>query len=102
MHQRLFDAELALTDLARFAHVIGGLALPAGHRDAGRHALAALAADDLPAARQAADTLLTRCGLVIGSRVLRTEHSGTGESSFSMRTARHSGGFRSPSCPMES
>jgi uncharacterized membrane protein YccC len=59
LHQRIFDAELAVTNLARFAQVIGGLALPPGHRAAARHALAALAADDLPAARQAADTLLT-------------------------------------------
>ncbi|MDT5260312.1 MAG: hypothetical protein QOD10_5392, partial [Mycobacterium sp.] len=73
LHQRIFDAELAVTNLVRFAQVIGGLALPPGHRDAARHALAALAADDLPAARQAADTLLTLTSAESDSPAVRAE-----------------------------
>jgi uncharacterized membrane protein YccC len=47
LHQRLFDAELALTNLARFADTLAGAALPDGHADLIGQALAALAEGDL-------------------------------------------------------
>ncbi len=51
LHQRLFDAELALTNIARFAGTMSGLALPAAQRAEIRQALIAVVARDAQAAR---------------------------------------------------
>jgi uncharacterized membrane protein YgaE (UPF0421/DUF939 family) len=58
LHQRLFDVELALTNIARFAPAMARLDLPAGHRDEVRAALAAIVAGD-PAAAKAHAARLT-------------------------------------------
>jgi uncharacterized membrane protein YgaE (UPF0421/DUF939 family) len=58
MHQRLFDVELALTNLARFAQAMGRLELPADERDHVRRALLALIARDADAADSEARQLI--------------------------------------------
>jgi hypothetical protein len=58
LHQRLFDVELALTNIARFAPVMARLDLPVGLRDEARRALAAIVAGD-PAAAKAHAVSLT-------------------------------------------
>ncbi len=50
-HQRLFDVELALTNVARFAQAMGHLEVPADQRQQARLALAALVGRDTAAAK---------------------------------------------------
>jgi hypothetical protein len=58
LHQRLFDVELALTNIARFAESMGRLDLPADQCAEVRLALQAIAGSDLAGARQHAENLL--------------------------------------------
>jgi uncharacterized membrane protein YgaE (UPF0421/DUF939 family) len=58
LHQRLFDVEVALTNLARFAPSLARLDLPPAHRAPIRAALRAIADDDAPAAKSHAHQLL--------------------------------------------
>jgi len=58
LHQRLFDVELALTNIARFAQPMARLDLPAAQCTDVRLALQAIAAGDLVGARQHAENLL--------------------------------------------
>jgi uncharacterized membrane protein YccC len=57
LHQRLFDVELALTNIARFAQAITRLDLPADQRVEARSALLALARRDTEEARSHASNL---------------------------------------------
>jgi uncharacterized membrane protein YgaE (UPF0421/DUF939 family) len=58
LHQRLFDLELALTNVARFAEALGRVDLPGGQRDQIRAALIALIARDREAAEAHATELM--------------------------------------------
>jgi uncharacterized membrane protein YccC len=58
LHQRLFDLELALTNVARFTEALAHTDLPAGHREQIRGALLALIARDREAAKAHAAALL--------------------------------------------
>jgi len=73
-HQRLFDVELALTNIARFAVALGGLDVPADQCAEVRLALNALAVGDLIAARQHAESLLA---LLAAARPLTSEEDST-------------------------
>jgi uncharacterized membrane protein YgaE (UPF0421/DUF939 family) len=57
LHQFLFDSELALTNIARFAQSMVQLDLPGAQRESVRQALAALCQSDLAAAKVAARDL---------------------------------------------
>jgi uncharacterized membrane protein YccC len=59
LHQRLFDVELALTNVARFAEAMGHLDLPADQCAEVRLALRAITGSDLPGAMQHAQNLLS-------------------------------------------
>jgi uncharacterized membrane protein YgaE (UPF0421/DUF939 family) len=56
-HQLLFDAELALTNVARFTQSMAGAPLPQAQRDLVRQALVAIRDGDAPAAKAAAGRL---------------------------------------------
>jgi uncharacterized membrane protein YgaE (UPF0421/DUF939 family) len=58
MHQRLFNLELALTNMARFAVALAHLDLPAGEREQIRGALLEIAAHDSEAAKAHATNLM--------------------------------------------
>jgi uncharacterized membrane protein YccC len=58
LHQRLFNLELALTNMARFAVALAHLDLPTAERDQVRAALAEIAAHDSKAAKERATTLM--------------------------------------------
>ncbi len=58
LHQRLFDIELALTNIARFATALGRMDIPAPQRDQVRLALLDLQARDPEGARRHAGALL--------------------------------------------
>jgi hypothetical protein len=58
LHQRLFDIELALTNIARFAETMARLDLPAERRSEVRLALLDLATGDNKGAKAHADTLI--------------------------------------------
>ena len=58
LHQRLFDMELALTNIARFAETMAHLDLPGGQRSEVRLALVDLASGENEAAKAHADTLI--------------------------------------------
>ena len=58
LHQRLFDVELALTNIARFAEPLARLDLPADQCAEVRLALRDIAGSDLAGARQHAENLL--------------------------------------------
>jgi hypothetical protein len=58
LHQRLFDSELALTNIARFAERLGPVQLPAQTRELTRRALEAVAEMDLLRAEFAGHKLL--------------------------------------------
>jgi hypothetical protein len=58
LHQRLFDIELALTNVARFAHALGRLDLPGAQRALIRRALIELNQENLPAARATGQDLI--------------------------------------------
>lgn len=57
LHQRLFDLELALSNLARLATVLGTLPMTPMQRNQVRAVLVAVVADDLPTAREVAEAL---------------------------------------------
>ena len=57
VHALIFDIELALTNIARFADALGRLQLPAPQDDAIRRVLESVADRDLPAAKAAAAEL---------------------------------------------
>ena len=57
LHQRLFDVELALTNIARFAEAMAPLPLPVAQREEVRLALLDIARNDLAGAREHARTL---------------------------------------------
>jgi uncharacterized membrane protein YccC len=59
LHQRLFDVELALTNIARFAEAIGRLDLPADQCAEVRLALRDIASSDLTGGMQHAENLLS-------------------------------------------
>jgi uncharacterized membrane protein YgaE (UPF0421/DUF939 family) len=59
LHQRLFDVELALTNVARFAQAMGALELPEEQRALVRNSMLALIAHDPESARVSATELLT-------------------------------------------
>ena len=69
MHQRLFDAELALTNMARFARAATKLDLPGSCRAEIRAALRGVVAGDAASARSHAETLagLVRTDGVVGT-----------------------------------
>jgi hypothetical protein len=54
LHQRLFDIELTLSNIARFAEAMTGMDLPGDQRAAARQALVGVSREDFPAARAAA------------------------------------------------
>ena len=54
LHQRLFDIELTLGNIARFAQAMAGLDLPGNQRAAVRQSLASVSRQDYPAARASA------------------------------------------------
>ncbi|HWC38351.1 MAG TPA: FUSC family protein, partial [Acidimicrobiales bacterium] len=58
LHERLFDIELALTNVARFAHALGRMDLPNGQRALIRQALIELYHENLPAARTIGQDLI--------------------------------------------
>ena len=58
LHQRLFDVELALTNVARFAHAMSALELPTEQQGQVRLALRAVVAGDRPGATAHARVLL--------------------------------------------
>jgi uncharacterized membrane protein YccC len=58
LHQRLFDVELALTNMARFAEALRRVELPTRQREHVRGALVALIAREAPAARAQATALM--------------------------------------------
>jgi uncharacterized membrane protein YccC len=58
LHQRLFDLELALTNVARFTEALARMDLPEGQRDQIRGALVALIARDGEAAKAHASALM--------------------------------------------
>jgi hypothetical protein len=58
LHQRLFDIELALTNIARFVQTMAGLDLPAERRSEIRLALLDIAVGDNEGAKAHADTLI--------------------------------------------
>jgi hypothetical protein len=58
LHQRLFDIELAVTNIARFAETMARLDLPADQRSAVRLALIDLASGDNEGAKTHAETLI--------------------------------------------
>jgi hypothetical protein len=58
LHQQLFDIELALTNIARFAETMVPLNLPFGQRSEVRRALVALARGDKKEAKAHAETLI--------------------------------------------
>jgi uncharacterized membrane protein YgaE (UPF0421/DUF939 family) len=58
LHQRLFDVELALTNVARFAQAIGSLDVPADQRRHARLALAAIVGRDTGGAKDHAASLM--------------------------------------------
>lgn len=60
LHELLYDAELSLTNVARFAQAIAYLDLPAAERASARAALAELAEDRSQGAREAANGLLAQ------------------------------------------
>jgi uncharacterized membrane protein YccC len=60
LHQLLYDAELALTNTARFAQAMVHLDLPAGQREAARRALSELCRGSSQGARAAARDLLSQ------------------------------------------
>jgi uncharacterized membrane protein YccC len=62
LHERLFDAELGLTNAARFAAALHGVALDEIERQQVSVTLAALRAGDLPAGAIGAADILTRLG----------------------------------------
>lgn len=66
LHQAVFDAELALTNMARFAGRLAGLPLPVTARSLIREALAAIAMADLAGADTAARALLGELGQLRG------------------------------------
>ncbi len=57
LHQRLFDIELALTNVARFAHALGRMDLPDGQRALIRRALIELDHENFPGARAIGENL---------------------------------------------
>lgn len=57
LHQRVFDAELALTNMARFAERLAGLELPTELRAQLRRVLSAVGAHDPDSAELAAETI---------------------------------------------
>jgi uncharacterized membrane protein YgaE (UPF0421/DUF939 family) len=61
LHQRLFDAELALTNVARFAQAMSRLNLGSEYRDTVRRVLLAVVSGDTSAARAEARSLLSQC-----------------------------------------
>lgn len=58
LHQRLFDVELALSDIARFAEAMGRLDLPADQRSEDRLALLDIVGSDSPGAKGHAANLI--------------------------------------------
>jgi uncharacterized membrane protein YgaE (UPF0421/DUF939 family) len=66
LHQRLFDAELALTNVARFAQAMGRLDLGSECRDTVRRVLLAVVTGDTGQARAEATSLLSQCTLASG------------------------------------
>jgi uncharacterized membrane protein YgaE (UPF0421/DUF939 family) len=58
LHQRLFDVELALTNVSRFAPIMGNLDLPADQRQQARLALAAIVGRDITGAKDHAASLM--------------------------------------------
>jgi uncharacterized membrane protein YccC len=58
LHQRLFDLELALTNVARFTEALADIDLPTGQREQIRGALIALIARDRDAAKTQANELM--------------------------------------------
>jgi uncharacterized membrane protein YgaE (UPF0421/DUF939 family) len=61
LHQRLFDAELALTNVARLAQAMSRLDLGSEHRDTVRRVLLAVVTGDTSGARAEATSLLSQC-----------------------------------------
>jgi hypothetical protein len=62
LHERLFDAELGLTNVARFAEALGGVGLNPSERQEIEATLAALRAGDMPRGAVRAADILTRLG----------------------------------------
>jgi hypothetical protein len=58
LHQQLFDIELALTNVARFAYALGRMDLPGRQRTLIRRALIELYQENLPAARAIGQDLI--------------------------------------------
>ncbi len=69
LHQRLFDVELALTNMARFAQALGRLGVPSDERDHIRGALVGIIAGDNERAKSHAHALLAqlRDGVAVGA-----------------------------------
>jgi uncharacterized membrane protein YgaE (UPF0421/DUF939 family) len=62
LHQRLFDAELALTNIARFAQAMAVSGLPEGQRAEVRRALLGIVRREAPEARRHAENLIRLLG----------------------------------------
>jgi uncharacterized membrane protein YgaE (UPF0421/DUF939 family) len=74
LHQRLFDAELAVTNMARFSEAMSRFDLPAGQRAEIRLALAGIVAQDARGARTHASNLI---GLLAEDAVPSGEYGST-------------------------
>jgi len=74
LHQRLFNLELALTNVARFAVALAHVAMPASEREQIRGALVEIAAHDSEAAKAHATALMA---LLRGGSMLPVETDGS-------------------------